>query len=199
MHLLRHGVFNSTTRLTEQSVVFQIWNWKRHERRTCEWLWCGETNVSAVSLSRISSPAHARSNAFQLLSPSFSPNVLYNASVCYCIHWHLRLNGPSGTSCLVEKELPYLSRQERGKTDPSALMIHDTATFIEMSAILLCKILGCKEVKEKFLLFSCLKILLNFVSYLLVFLFNLNFWAKCSVKVPFCPVLRTLIISTAVF
>ena len=40
--------------------------------------------------------------------------------------------------------------------------------------MLLCKILRCKAVIGKFLLFSSLKIFLNFVSYLLGFLFNLN-------------------------
>jgi hypothetical protein len=176
MRLLKYAVCNSVVQWTEQSLVFQIWNWTSHERRTCEWLWCGETNMFAMSLSRISSPAHTRSDASQVPPPSFTPHVLYNVSVCYCIHWHLHLNGPSGTSCLVEKERPYVLRREREER-PIHLHYWSTtpATFIDMSAILLCKILASKTVKGKFLLFSCLKILLNFVSYLLGFLFNLNF------------------------
>jgi len=129
MHLLSCAVFNSVIRWKEQSVVFQIWNRTRHERRTCEWLRCGETNVFGLSASRISSPAHARSNAFQFLPPSVSPHVLYCVSVRYCIHCHLHLNGPSGTSCLVERELTYVLRQERRKTHPSALTIHDSSSI----------------------------------------------------------------------
>jgi len=113
----------------EESVVFQIWNWTSNERRICEWLWFCETNVFALSPSRFPSSAHARPNAFKILPLSFSPHVLYHVSVCYCIHWHLHLNGPSGTSCLVQKELPYVLRHERGKTHSSALMIHDTSNI----------------------------------------------------------------------
>jgi len=89
----------------------------------------GETNVFVVSPSRISSPVHARSDAFQVLPLSFSPHALYNVSVCYCIQWHLHLNGPSGTSCLVDRELTYVLRPERGETHPSALMIQDTRSI----------------------------------------------------------------------
>ena len=108
-----------------QSVVFQIWNWTRHERRIVSGSDVDETNAFVVSPSRISSPAHVRSDAFQVLPPSFfPPHALYNVSVCYCIQWHLHLNGPSGTSCLVDRELTYVLRRERGKTHPSALMFH---------------------------------------------------------------------------
>ena len=53
-----------------------------------------------------------------------------------------------------------------------------------MSAILRCKILGCKTVIGPFLLSSCLRILLNFVNYTLGFLVNLKF-AEYKVKVKF--------------
>jgi len=163
MHLLSYEF--SILSSSGKSTISCLPNLELNKARTenCEWLRCWRNKrVCCVTFPHFLTCARSF-RCFPSSTSKFFPPTCFIQCKCMLLHSVTFASEWSIWNFLSCRQRAYI-RFETGEREDPSICINVPPAFIHMSAILRCYILGCKADREKFLLFSCSKIPLNFLK-----------------------------------